>query len=151
MDIRLYSFDELDIVQISCLPRDESFHLFAEKSKYLRGAVFTIFQHSFELSSAAYDFYAVTPFNSGQIVSLRNHLMANQSRIAAIAGASDMEKLALKQLYGIDFINFLKDQELDWRVSWEKIQADLLKLGEELIEMVDKCIDEDLVLWIKGI
>jgi len=150
MDIRLFSFDELDIVQISCLPPNELFLDFSKKSKYLQGSVFSLFQHSFELASSDYDYYSLNSFTASQAVALRNHLMTNQSRLAAIKSAEDIEKIALKQLSGIDFMNSLKEQVQEWRVSWEKIRSNLLKVGEELIEMTDGCIDEDLILWIKG-
>ena len=150
MKIRLLSLDELDFVQVTCLPQGESFQLFSEKSKFLEGAVFSLFQHSFELSSADYNFYSPFSFNISQIVTLRNHIVTNQARIAAIINADELEKLALKQLSGIEFMNALKDQNPDWKISWEKTRDKLLHVGEELLEMTDYCIDEDAVLWIKG-
>jgi hypothetical protein len=150
MKFKLFSLDELDFVQLICLPQGESFQLFFEKSKFLEGTVFSLFQHSFELSSPDYNFYSPFSFNISQCVTLRNHLVTNQARIAAISNADDLEKLALKQLSGIEFINALKDQNPDWKISWEKTRAKLLHVGEDLIEMIDYCIDEDAVLWIKG-
>ncbi len=150
MKIRLFTLDELDFVQITCLPQAEPFQLFPEKSKFIEGAVFSLFQHCFELSSADYDFYTPFAFKMSQIVTLRNHLVTFQTRIAAIDSADELEKLALKQLSGIEFMNALKDQNPDWKISWEKTRDNLIRVGEELLEMIDDCIDEDTVLWIKG-
>ena len=150
MKIRLLSLDELDFVQITCLPQGESFQVFSEKSKFLEGTVFSLFQNSFELSSSDYNFYSPFSFNISQVVTLRNHLVTNQARIASVKKADEIEKLALKQLSGIEFMNALKDQNPDWKISWEKTRAKLLRVGEDLIEMIDYCIDENAVLWIKG-
>ena len=150
MKIRLLSLDELDFVQITCLPQGEPFQIFSDKSKFIQRAVFSLFQNSFELSSSDYNFYAPFSFNLSKVVTLRNHLVTNQARIASIKNADEIEKLALKQLSGIEFMNALKDQNPDWKISWEKTRAKLLQVGEGLIEMIDYCIDEDNVLWIKG-
>jgi hypothetical protein len=150
MKIRLFSLDELDFVQITCLPQGESFQLFSEKSKFLEGTVFSLFQQSFELSSPDYDFYSPFSYDINHIVTLRNHLVTNQARIADIKNAEELEQMALKQLSGIEFMDALKDQNPDWKISWEKTRTKLIKVGEELIEMIDYCIDEDAVLWIKG-
>jgi hypothetical protein len=150
MNIKLYAFGELDIVQFSCLPRDEPFLPFSEKSKYLDVDVFSLFRHSFELSALEYNYYSTTGFDNALIVTLRNHLMTNQARITAVINADELEILALKQVSGMEFINALKSQDPEWRISWEKIKSELLQVGEDLIEIVDRCIDEDLVLWVTG-
>jgi len=150
MDIKLISRDELNFVQFIGLNQEELFKVCCEKSKYLDGAVFSLFQHCFELASEDFEYYSVSSFRNNQVVSLRNHLLTNQTKISLVNSGDDLEKFALKQIAGLEFINTLKNQYVDWKISWEKIKADLLEVGEDLIEMVDNCIDEDFVLWIKG-
>ena len=150
MKIRLLSRNELDFVQITHLPQDKPFEIFHENSKFLESPVFSIFQHTFELSSADFDFYGPFSFDIHGVVTLRNHMVTLQTRFAAIKNADGFEKLVLKQLSGIEFMNALKDQDPEWKISWEKTCEKLMKVGEDLLEIIDNCIDEDEVLWVKG-
>lgn len=150
MEIRLHSWKDLNFVQFSPQAQAESFQVCSEKSKYLDGTVFSLFQHCFELSSGNYDYYKISSFNGQEVVALRNHLITNQTRISSIMSAFDFEKFLLKQVSGIEFLNTLKNNYSDWKMQWERIKSELIRVGEELIEMVDNCIDEDFILRVKG-
>jgi hypothetical protein len=150
MKIQLLSSEELGFVQIASLEQGEAFSACPEKAKYMESPVFSLYQHCFELTSPDYDYYSPFSFSQAQIVTLRNHLVTNQARITAVSNADDLENFILKHFAGIEFMNALKDEDQDWKISWEKIKNKLLQVGEELIEIVDNCIDEDFVLWVKG-
>jgi len=150
MNIQLLSFEELNFVQIGALPQGKPFEVCSKKSRYLHGEIFGLFQHCFELASSEFDYYSSSSYNASGVVALRNHLVTTRARLSGINNSDEFERYVLKHASGIDFVNTMKEENLDWIVSWEKLRNQLLKVGEDLIELIDKCIDEDLILWVKG-
>ena len=72
------------------------------------------------------------------------------AKIKKIDSAEGISHFALKQVSGLDFLNELKSENINWKISWENIRNQLADVGESLIEIVDQCIDEDKELIIKG-
>jgi hypothetical protein len=150
MKLCIFGQDELDVVQLQLLFDNEQFDLFSPNAKYISSPVFSMFKYCFELSKPDYEYLEINQFDRIQIVSLRHQLLTHLTRIMAIYSAENMEKFALRNIYGIEFLNALKNYYPDWILSWEKIRDKLVAINTELLEMVDLCIDDDKVLWIKG-
>ena len=150
MRIQLLDYDDLNFVELYASDNSEEFKICNSRSKFLNGSVFSIFQHCFELSHVDYSYYDVTRYDNSHIVSLRNHLMDEIAKIKKIDSAEGISHFALKQVSGLDFLNELKSENINWKISWENIRNQLADVGESLIEIVDQCIDEDKELIIKG-
>lgn len=148
MKLEIFGHDELDYVQLQVLDEDEAFELNSVKGRYMESSVFGLFKICFELSHP--DFEYLKENRLSQVVSLRNHLVTNLTRINAVENAVDLEKFVLKDASGIEFMNSLKTFHPEWDLSWEKIRDKLAVTNAELIEMADKCIDDDKLLMVKG-
>lgn len=150
MRIQFFEFKDLNIVEISVLEAEEEFVPFTEKSKFLPGSVFSLMQNAFEISNPDYNYYDEVPYRENNIVGLRNRLQEHLVKIGSIDQAESLELFAMKQLEGIDFLNELKTFYPKWKISWENIRDQLREVYKEMIDLVDLCIDEDKILWIKG-
>ncbi len=150
MKIKLYSSEDLNFVEFSSSSFEEGFMPFSENSRYLHSAVFCLFQYAFELSNPEFEYYRPTAFSDSSLATLRNHMVDQISKIEKISSAEELEAYALKQVAGIDFLNEIKSFYPKWRISWENIRDQVKQVVDELLEIVDFCIDEDRVFWVKG-
>ncbi len=150
MRIQLFDYKDLNIVEFTIGEMNADCRLCTEKSKYVHGAVFSVFQPAFELSNKDFNYFEQTGFSNSILVSLRNHLQDYLSRVSSIENQDDLEIMILKQLEGIDFMNELKTFYPDWRIKWETIKNELVEVLKNILERVDFCIDEDKVFWVKG-
>lgn len=150
MRIGLIDYNDLNIVEFSKTQQDSECVLCTANSKYLHGAVFTLFQSAFILSKPEFSYFEKNQYKDPELVTLRNHLQDFLSRVQLINNAEDLEIYILKQVEGIDFMNDLKTFYPDWRIRWERFKSELKKVLKEIIEIVDECIDDDLAFWVKG-
>ncbi len=150
MEIRLYSSEDLNLVEFSYSTGQDGFSPMIENSKYLHAAVFCLIQKSFELSKPDFRYNEATSYLGQELVTLRNRLVDQISRIRNIDSPEELESYSLNQAACIDFLNELKMNNPTWKINWENIKDQVLKVTEELLELVDFCIDEEKVFWIKG-
>lgn len=150
MRIRLIDYKDLNYVEFVTGQKSADCKLSSPNSKYLHGSVFSILQASFELSSKDYSYYEITGFDDQSLISLRNHLQDHYSRLGNTVTLPDFEVYLLKQVEGIDFLNELKTFYPNWKISWENIRDQLLDVYSDILDLIDNCIDEDEIFWIKG-
>ncbi len=150
MKIQLIDYEDLNFVELYATKDSSNFKVCNPDSKFLHGAIFSIFQNCFELSHEEYSYYDVTRYDTRSIVTLRQHLLDAVLKIKTIGSAEEIDRYALKQVSGIDFLNELKSENNNWRISWETTRNQLAKVGEDLIDIIDLCIDDDMDLVIKG-
>ncbi len=150
MKIKLYTSEDLNFVEFSFSRDHQKFGPLGKNSRYLHAAVFCLFQNAFELSHFDYDYYQPTAYNDSSLIKLRNNLVEHVSIIRQIESPEELETYALKQVAGIDFLNEIKTFIPKWRIGWENIRDQVKEVVDELIELVDYCIDEDKTFWVKG-
>lgn len=150
MRIKLFDFNDLNIVEFAVGEVGKQCELCTDSSKYLHGAVFTVFQSAFILSNQEFNYFSKTDFQDSRLITLRNHLQDYLSRIISIKDAEDLEMFVMKQVEGIDFLNEMKTFYPDWRIRWERFKNELKTVLREIIDLVDECIDEEKVFWVKG-
>ena len=150
MKIQLFDYKDLNIVEFVSGDGSGDCLLSSENSKYLHGSVFSIIQNAFDLSNKDYSYYELTEFRDQNLITLRNHLQDHYSRLKSTASLEIFEAYILKQVEGIDFLNELKNFYPNWKITWENIRDQLLDVYEEILELIDNCIDEDHSFWLKG-
>lgn len=150
MRLNFFNLEDINLVQIQIVDNNEDFEVLSDSAKYLDSSVFSIFIHCFELSKPDFDYSKENLFNNTQIVTLRNHLLTQLTRILNISNEEDLKEFALHQISGIEFMNELKTLYQNWRIMWEAIRDKLAAINKSLIEMVDSCIDEDRELLVRG-
>lgn len=150
MKLRIFDQKELGIVQFQMLRESEPFNFFSESDSYMESSVFSTFITCFELSKDDFEYEKLNVLNGNHTVSLRNHLLTNLTRLKAIENADEFELFSLKNVVGIEFMNALKSNYSNWSLSWEEIRDKLVIINNELIDMIDVCIDDDKILRVKG-
>jgi hypothetical protein len=148
--IELYNYKDLNIVEFVSGDGSAECKLCSENSKYLHGSVFSIIQGAFDLSNKDYSYYDLTEFKDQNLISLRNHLQDHFSRLHSTVELENFEAYLLKQVEGIDFLNELKNFYPNWKINWENIKHQLLDVYEDILDIIDNCIDEDRSFWLKG-
>lgn len=150
MKLRIFSLEELDLVQLQILDPDENASEFSENTKFIESSVFSVFKSSFELSSPDFEYSRPNILDKKQVVSLRNHMLTSLARINSINNSEELELFVLQNISGIEFMDELKSTYPDWQIFWEKIRNKLAAINNELLEIIDACIDDDKIFWVKG-
>ncbi len=150
MRLELFEYKDLNIVEFTTGNTADEEEKFSENSKFLHGSVFSLIQTDFSLSHPDFSYYDLTFYDNHNLTSLRNHLQDHYSRLKNTSSFEEFNNYLKMQVEGIVFLNDLKTFYPNWKISWENIRKELLKIYEDLLEMIDNCIDEDLVLRVRG-
>ena len=151
MKIRLFDYKDLNIVEfVRGNDKMEGCILCSKDSKYLHGSVFSIIQNAFNLSNPDYSYYEISEYANQNLISLRNHLQDHLSRLKNTESLYEFESYILKQVEGIDFLNELKTFYPKWKITWETFRDKLVEVYEDILEMIDYCIDEERSFFVKG-
>ena len=150
MRIGLFDYQDLNVVVLIQGDKDTDCNLCTGNSKFIHGSVFSTLKPAFELSNSDFSYYQQTAYNKSSIVSLRNHLQDYISKYNMIKDSESLELVVLKQIDGLDFMNEIRTFYPKWRIEWEKIRDQLIRVIKDIIEIVDDCIDEEKVFWVKG-
>jgi|GEM_PF-1802935 len=150
MKLKLFSYDELNIIQIQVKEDGNSFEKLSSNARYLESSVFSLFRSCFELTNQDFQYYSVNYFSTDKVVALRNHLLTHLTRIQSIQNHDDLQSFILHQISGIEFLNEMKTRYKDWEIFWEVIRDKLISINREMIGIADLCIDDEKALWVKG-
>lgn len=150
MKIQLFNYKDLNIVEFTTGNDGEECRLCSRNSKYIHGSVFSIIQTAFELSNDDYSYYDTSLYKDQTLISLRNHLQDHFSRLMSTSSLTEFEAYILKQVEGIDFMNELKTFYPNWKITWENFRDQMLEVYEQILDIIDNCIDEDKEFWVKG-
>ncbi|MDA3952360.1 MAG: hypothetical protein PF485_01850 [Bacteroidales bacterium] len=150
MRIELYSSEYLNIVELNTTGDNENYIKGDSESKYAQSEVFNLFASCFENANKLYEFFGATKFNSRKIVPLRNELNNKLEAFENIKSLAEFQE-HLKQVFlGQEFVDELMVEDKNWMDKWETYRDKLIQVNIDLLEIVDKCIEEQKVLWVIG-
>jgi len=150
MRIELFDSDYLNIVELNTTGDDENYIKGDSESKFVEGQVFNIFTCCFENANKLYEFFGATKYNVRKIVPLKNELVKNLEDLQKI-GTQGMFKDHIDQIFlGADFIEEMAIEDPDWEVNWKFYLDKLIQVNKGIIELTDKCIEEQRILWVIG-
>jgi hypothetical protein len=150
MRIELFSSDYLNIVELNTTGDNENYIKGDSESKYVESEVFNIFTICFENANKLYEFFGATKYNARKIVPLRNELMAKLEALKKIDSSNALKKHINQIFLGQDFIDELTKEDPKWEEKWDFYLQKLIKLNEGIIEITEKCIEEQRILWVIG-
>jgi hypothetical protein len=150
MRIELFNSDYLNIVELNTTGDNENYIKGDSESKYVEGEVFNLFTSCFENAEKLYEFFGSTKYNSRKIVPLRNELQNRLNVFLRISSLDEFQEHLNQVFLGQEFIEELTTEDKNWKENWRFYCDKLIKLNEGLIEIVDKCIEEQLILWVIG-
>lgn len=150
MRIELFSSDYLNIVELNTTGDNENYIKGDSESKYVEGEVFNIFANCFENANKLYEFFGATKYNARKIVPLRNELLSKLESLEKIGSLEDFHNHLDQVFLGNEFIDELTIEDKDWEKKWKFYLDKLIVLNKGLIEIVEKCIEEQRILWVIG-
>lgn len=150
MRIELFSSEYLNIVEINTTGDNDNYIKGDSESKYIESEVFNLFANCFENANKLYEFFGATKYNSRKIVPLRNELNTKLETYVSIKSFEDFQKYLDQVFLGQEFVEELTVEDSKWKENWSFYLNKLISVNKGLIEIADKCIEEQKVLWVIG-
>ncbi len=150
MRIELFSSDYLNIVELNTTGDNENYIKGDSESKYVEGEVFNIYANCFENANKLYEFFGATKYNARKIVPLRNELLSKLESLEAINSLEEFHNHLDQVFLGNEFIDELTIEDKEWEKKWKFYLDKLIILNKGLIEIAEKCIEEQRILWVIG-
>jgi len=150
MRIELFNSDYLNIVELNTTGDNDNYIKGDSESKYVEGEVFNIFTSCFENANKLYEFFGATKYNSRKIVPLLNELIAKLESLKKIDSLKAFKDHINQIFLGQDFIDELTKEDPKWEENWNSYLKKLIKLNEGLIDIAEKCMEEQRILWVIG-
>ena len=150
MRLEFFGIDELNFVEFNTTSDDMNFYRLNGESKFINSEVFNLFAHCFEESNELYEYYEPTKFNARKIVVLRNNLVANYEKLCAIKNQNDFVMFIDSIFMGKAFLTEIERLDADWVKNWDNYFIKIKEANQEMISIVERCIDEIRVLWVIG-
>jgi hypothetical protein len=150
MKIDFFDIDKLNFVEFNITGDDMNYVKLNHESQYLNGNVFNLFVRCFEKSNELYEYFEPTKYNSRKIVILRNELVKNLQVLKKITSREAFNTYTEGLFLGAKFVNELNTIDPGWRDNWSGYLEQLVQLNQNMILLVDRCIDESRVLWLIG-
>jgi hypothetical protein len=150
MKIELFGSDKLNFVELNITGDNDNYESIDSESKFLESEVFNIFISCFENSNKLFDYFGPTKYNSRKIIVLRNQLIENFETLKAIETIDHFMAFIDGIFLGNNFILSLENLDKNWKSNWKIYVGKLIKVNAALIELVDLCVEQDRILWVKG-
>jgi hypothetical protein len=150
MKLELYNADCLNFVELNITGDNENFVRCSPESKFIDSIVFNIFQPCFENSNKLFDYFSATKYNSRKIIPLRNELIKNLETFENVMTIEQFITVVSRKFLGKDFLQELVKEVPDWKNSWQDCFEKLKNINRDLIQLTEKCADEERILWMVG-
>ncbi len=150
MRLGFYKLNELNFVEFNITGDNLNCQRLSEDSYYLDGEIFNIFVECFEKSNELYEYFEPTKYNARKIVVLRNELLGFYEKFNQINDIDGFMMFLNQTFLGGQFIKELEHYEPDWNNKWDYYYNALLSVNQEMINIIERCIDEARILWVIG-
>lgn len=150
MRLEFFGIERLNFVEFNITGDDLNCKRLSEESRFISSEVFNLFASCFEKSNDLFDYFEPTKFNARKIVVLRNQLLAYLQVLKEITNSKDFVAFIDDIFLGKAFLTEIELIDSSWRENWSLHHSHLVGINEEMINIVDRCIDEARILWIIG-
>ena len=150
MKLSIYSHKELNFVELNLTGTDENYNKLDAESRYIDSVVFNLFTSCFEKANKLYEYYDATKYNTRFIIPLRNQLLTHLVTLQKVKTLSEFQSFLEEKVFGKEFLLALVRMDKTWMDHWTLYHEKLLKINQELLDLVDFCIDEDHNLYVIG-
>jgi hypothetical protein len=150
MKLAIYSHKELNFVELNLTGTDESYNKLDAESRYIDSVVFNLFTACFEKANKLYEYYDATKYHTRYIIPLRNQLLTHLVTLQKLKSLSEFQSFLEEKVFGKEFLLALVRMDKTWMDHWTLYHEKLLSINQELLDLVDLCIDEDHNLYVIG-
>jgi len=148
--IEIFDADYLNIVELNTTGDNEHYIKGDSESSYMQSEVFNLFIKCFENSNQLYEFYGATKYDIRKIVPLKNELEKKLNALQSINSLDEFKSHIEEIFLGNEFLDKLNKHYPGWENQWKEYLDRLTKVNKGLIKIVEKCIDEQRILWVIG-
>ena len=150
MHLELYNADFLNFVEFNITGDNDDYKRCDVESKYIDSSVFNLVQPCFENANPTFDYFSGTKYNVRKIIVLRNDLLANEKSFKEITDLPTFTDLINSRFMGQEFLTDLEESDPQWQKSWNGYKEKIIRIHKDLIELIEKCADEERILWVIG-
>ncbi|MFP4557146.1 MAG: hypothetical protein ACLFNU_09765 [Bacteroidales bacterium] len=151
MKLGLMTKDEcIDFIEFNITGDNENYNKCDQESYFLNSNVFNIFAGCFERSNHLFEFIGQTMFNIRKIIPLRNELKENLTTLMQIESIDSFKQYVTSIFLGRDLLVDLAQADPLWEQCWKFYLRRLIVINRDLIDLIDKCIEEERILWVIG-
>ncbi len=150
MHLELYNADFLNFVELNITGDNDDYKRCDVESKYIDSSVFDLVQPCFENANPTFDYFSGTKYNARKIIVLRNDLLANEKLFEEIADLNSFTELISSRFMGEEFLAELEASDSQWQKNWKNFNDRIIRVHKDLVELVEKCADEERILWVIG-
>ncbi|MFO8022473.1 MAG: hypothetical protein R6U65_08400 [Perlabentimonas sp.] len=151
MKLGLMTKDEcIDFIEFNITGDNENYNKCDQESYFLNSNVFNIYAGCFERSNHLFEFIGQTMYNIRKIIPLRNELKENLTTLMQIENIEDFKQYVTSIFLGRDLLVDLAQADPLWEQCWKFYLRRLIVINRNLIGLIDKCIEEERILWVIG-
>jgi hypothetical protein len=150
MKIEIFNAEALNFVELNITGDNNNYRRCDAESKYLDSTVFNIFTSCFENANKLYDYISPTKYNSRKIIPLRNELITSLESLNSIKSKDEFSKVISDRSFGREFMEELERNDKNWPERWETYLEKLKNVNKELINLTEKCADQERIMWVVG-
>jgi hypothetical protein len=150
MKLGFFGIDQLNFVEFNITGDDSNCQKLSEESSYVGSEVFNLFSHCFEKSNELYEYFEPTKYNTRKIIVLRNELVKNLFNLSKIENQEQFLEFINNIFLGKIFLAEAEKSDPKWLDNWQEYLEKLRQLNKEMINLVDRCVDEERIFWIIG-
>jgi hypothetical protein len=89
-------------------------------------------------------------YNTRKIIPLKNALDKNLERLSIIENIEEFKRYVSGIFLGRDLLVDLAQADPLWEQCWKFYLRRLTIINRDLIKLVDRCVEEERVLWVIG-
>jgi len=150
MKLAIFDSKELNFVELNYTGSNDAYIRCDKESKYIDSNVFNLFTPCFEAANKLYEYYGPTKYNARKIIPLRNELLNYLEEMQSLKELKDFQDLISKNFLGKEFLELMEKDHPGWQKDWKLYLEKLICINKEMIELVEKCADEEKILWVVG-
>lgn len=150
MKLNLYDAKELNFVELNHTGGNDTYIRCDRESKYIDSIVFNLFAPCFEQANKLYEYYGPTKYNARKIIPLRNELIQHREKLESIKSIKAFNEHISSHFLGKEFLEALDTESPGWEKDWENYLKRLIAINSDMIELSEKCADEEKILWVVG-
>lgn len=148
--IELQDAAHKNLVEFNITGDKESYRPGSVEYRFMDNEVFNLFTHCFEQSNKLFDYYEPTRYDARSLVPLKNELTKNLNRLGEIGNWDDFKDFVMGLFLGEVFLEEMHKSDHAWFEKWEEYLDRIKQTNMDILALVDKCINEAKILWVKG-
>jgi hypothetical protein len=150
MKLTIFDAKELNFVELNYTGGNDSYIRCDKESKYIDSIVFNLFAPCFENANKLYEYYGPTKYNARKIIPLRNELIKYSQKLESLNDHEEFTELISSDFLGKEFLDALIAEDPKWERSWKEYAGKLITITKDITALVEKCADEEKILWVVG-